>query len=141
MKRDHLVLTAGAIALILCALGAIAQNPQSSSKKGPENLPWTRFHPAAPPYQPTDAEKQQIQSKMDQLGDAIRELRSRHVDDGLLADVEIFYEAARWKMAYPEEFFRQRSVADTLAVVDKGLERAEQLKNGQSPWTSQKGRV
>src|SRR5215831_18870234 len=141
MKRDHLVLTAGAIALIGCTLCAIAQNPQSSSKKGPENLPWTRFHPAAQPYQPTDTEKQQIQSRMDQLGGAIRELRFRHVDDGLLADVEIYYEAARWKMAYPEEFFRQRSVTDTLAVLEKGLERVAQLKEGKSPWTSQKGRV
>src|SRR5215831_15792669 len=141
MKRDHFVFTSGAIALIGCALCAIAQNPQSSSKKGPENLPWTRFHPAAQPYQPTDAEKQQIQSKLDQLGGAIRELRSRRVDDGLQADVEIFYEAARWKMAYPEEFFRQRSVADTLAVLDKGLDRATLLKEGKSPWITQKGRV
>ncbi len=44
-------------------------------------------------------------------------------------------------MAYPEEFFRQRAVTDTLAVLDKGLERAAQLKDGQSPWTMQKGRV
>ena len=44
-------------------------------------------------------------------------------------------------MAYPEEFFRQRSVTDTLAVLDKGLERAAQLKEGKSPWTTQKGRV
>ena len=115
--------------------------PRPHRKEGPENLPWTRFHPAAPPYQPTDAEKQQIQAKTDQLGGIIRELRSARVDDALLADVEIYYEAARWKMAYPEEFFRQRTVADTLAVLDKGLERAAQLKEGKSPWTTQKGRV
>jgi dienelactone hydrolase len=141
MKRDHLVFTSGVAALIGCALCAIAQTPQSAGKKAPENLPWTRFHPAAQPYQPTDTEKQQIQSRMGELGGAIRELRSRHADNGLLADVEIYYEAARWKMAYPEEFFRQRSIADTLAVLDKGLERAAQLKEGRSPWTAQKGRV
>src|SRR5205085_8442228 len=100
------------------------------AKKAPENLPWTRFHPAAAPYEPTAAEKQQIQAKIDQLGAAIRELRSRRADDALLADVEIYHEAARWKMAYPEEFFRQRAVTDTLAVLDKGLERAAQLKDG-----------
>ena len=58
-----------------------------------------------------------------------------------MPDIEIYYEAARWKMSYPEEFFRQRSVADTLAVLDRGLERASQLKDGKSPWTTQKGRV
>jgi len=104
-------------------------------------LPWTRFHPAAPPYRPTDAEKQQIQAKIDQLDGMIRELRSARADDGRLADVEIYAEAARWKMAYPEEFFRPVSVADTLSVLDKGMERAAQLKEGKSPWTSQKGQV
>jgi len=44
-------------------------------------------------------------------------------------------------MTYPEEFFRPVSVADTLSVLDKGLERAAQLKEGKSPWTSQKGRA
>src|SRR4051812_15136015 len=100
----------------------------SQTARPPENLPWTRFHPAAPPYQPTAAEKQQIQSKIDELAGTIRDIRSRRPDDALLPDVEIYYEAARWKMAYPEEFFRQRSVADTLAVLDKGLERAALLK-------------
>src|SRR5258705_2231321 len=115
--------------------------PATKGKKGPENLPWTRFHPAAAPYQPTDAEKQQIQAKIDQLAKAIAALRTAQSNDSLLPDVEIYLEAARWKMAYPEEFFRQRSVTDTLAVLDKGLERAAQLKEGKSPWTTQKGRV
>jgi hypothetical protein len=131
----------GAVVVIVAILPAVSQTPAPARKKAPENLPWTRFHPATPPYQPTDAEKQQIQSKIDELGASINELRSRRAEDALLADVEIYYEAARWKMAYPEEFFRQRSVADTLSVLDKGLERAAQLKEGTSPWTTQKGRV
>jgi hypothetical protein len=135
---------------LLTALPALSQTPQGNASpapaaqkgRAPENLPWTRFHPAAPPYRPTDAEKQQIQAKIDQLDGMIRELRSMPADDGgLLADVEIYVEAARWKMAYPEEFFRQVSVADTLSVLDRGLERAAQLKEGKSPWTTQKGQV
>src|SRR5215467_9682483 len=98
MKRDHLVFTLGVTALTVCVLGAIAQTQPSTAKKAPENLPWTRFHPAAAPYQPTDAEKQQIQAKIDQLGEAIRDLRSSRGDDPLLPDIEIYYEAARWKM-------------------------------------------
>ena len=145
MKRTAIGYLCGFSLLVLGILPAISQQSQGSTpqaaKKAPENLPWTRFHPAAAPYQPTDAEKHQIQVKIDQLGQTIRELRSRRGDDPLLPDVEIYYEAARWKMAYPEEFFRPRSVADTLSVLDKGLERGEQLKAGLSPWTSQKGRV
>ncbi len=148
MKRRASGVLFGMVLLILAMLPAAPQTPQTNSppppapaKKAPENLPWTRFHPAAAPYPPADAEKQQIQAKIEQLGKAIGDLRSRRADDALLADVEIFHEAAIWKMAYPEEFFRQRSVTDTLAVLDKGLERAAQLTEGKSPWTTQKGRV
>lgn len=139
--RIALALLAALPALSQTPPGNESQTPAAPQRRAPENLPWTRFHPAAPPYRPTDTEKQQIQAKIDQLDGIIRELRSRQADEGLLADVEIYAEAARWKMAYPEEFFRQVSVADTLSVLDKGIERAAQLKEGRSPWTSQKGRV
>src|SRR5579872_5078930 len=94
-----------AILVLLAALPALSQIPQGQAPpapaapkpRPPENLPWTRFHPAAPPYQPTDAEKQQIQAKLDQLDGMIRELQSARADAGLLADVEIYAEAARWK--------------------------------------------
>jgi len=107
----------------------------------PENLPWTRFHPARPPYQPTSEEKQQIQAKLDELDRKIAELRSRGTDSDVLADVEIYSAAARWKMTYPEEFFKPKSVADTLQVLDQGIARAASLREGKSPWTTQKGQV
>ena len=88
---------------ILSVAAALPQEsappPKAPAKKAPENLPWTRFHPATPPYQPTEPEKQQIQARIDELGASIRELRARRADEALLADVEIFLEAARWKMA------------------------------------------
>src|SRR5947208_2676534 len=150
MKRSVVGFLFVAAVLILVILPAVLQNPPANTTQAPaakkaarppENLPWTRFHRPDPPYQPSDAEKQQIQAKTDQLGGVIRELKAKRVDDGLLADVEIYYQAALWKMAYPEEFFRQKSVADTLAVLDKGLERAAELTDGKSPWTTQKGLV
>jgi hypothetical protein len=140
---DLLICTTAGILVMLPALSQTQQTtpPSPLTNRALENLPWTRFHPAAAPNQPTDAEKQQIQAKIDQLSKAITGLRASGTSETLLADVEIYREASRWKMAYPEEFFRQRSVTDTLAVLDKGLERAAQLKQGQSPWTSQKGLV
>jgi hypothetical protein len=113
----------------------------NKSKRPPENLPWTRFHPARPPYQPTAEEKQQIQAKLDELDKKIGALRSRGTDSDLLADVEIYAEAARWKLTYPEEFFKPQSVADTLQVLDQGMARAASLREGKSPWTTQKGQV
>jgi len=70
--------------------------PDSSGyqrEEGPETLGRTLFHPAAPPCQPADLEKQQNQAKADRLGGVIGKLRSLRVDDALLADVEIYYEA------------------------------------------------
>src|SRR3954466_14981994 len=107
MKRHIFGVLYGVTLLALAIFPAISQTPPAT-KKAPENLPWTRFHPAAPPYQPTDAEKQQIQAKTEQLGRLIDELRSRHADEALLPDVEIYYSAVRWKLTYPEEFFRAR---------------------------------
>lgn len=137
----------GRLAVGLCLLStapAFSQAPQAAQtarQRPPENLPWTRFHPAAAPYQPTSEEKQRIQAKLDELDSRIRELRSKKTNDDLLADVEIYAEAARWKLAYPEEFFRQQSVEDTVDVLNQGLARAAQLQDGKAPWTTQKGRV
>jgi hypothetical protein len=126
---------------ILTALAWLLVTLAVSQNRPVENLPWTRFHPAAAPSQPTAEEKEQIKTKLGELDERIRVLRARRTDENLLADVEIFSEAARWKLTYPEEFFRAKSVADTLNVLTKGLERAQQLEAGNSPWVKQKGQV
>ena len=133
-----------AAALVLLVSSGLAQTVQvPSPKQGRpgEILPWTRFRPRTDPYKPTAEEKQRIQAKIDQLGAMIRELRSLRVVDTLLADVEIFHEAARWILTFPEEFSRKEAVAATLDVLGQGMERAAQLKEGKSPWTTQKGRL
>ena len=66
MKRHIFGVAMGVAMLTLAILPGVSQTPPAT-KKAPENLPWTRFHPATPPYQPTDAEKQQIQAKTDEL--------------------------------------------------------------------------
>src|SRR5947207_14449119 len=91
----------------------LAQTVQvSSPKQGRpgEILPWTRFRPRTASYTPTAEETQQIQAKIGQLGAMISGLQSRGTDDALLADVEIFREAARWILKFPEEFFRPDAV-------------------------------
>jgi hypothetical protein len=142
MKRfaiGALILASAAMIFILPVTSQTPEAPKPAKRV--ENLPWTRFHPAKPPYQPTSAEKDQIQAKLNELDVKIRELRSRGADDKLMPDVEIYAEAARWKLAYPEEFFVPESVGNTLDVLQQGLDRAAQLKEGKSPWTTQKGQV
>jgi hypothetical protein len=93
------------------------------------------------PYKPTAEEWQQIQAKTAELGRLIAPLRSKHAGSAALADVEVFEKAARWIVDFSEEFFTQDYVAQTLAVIDEGMERARRLAAGESPWLAEKGRT
>ena len=91
---------------------------------------------APPPIKPTAEETQRIQAKTDELAALIRNLKSRHADADLLADVAVYEKAGRMLLEFPEDFFTQAGIDHTLAVLDTGLERARKLQSGQSPWTT-----
>jgi len=115
--------------------------PSPKQGRAGEILPTTRFRPRTEPYTPSAEEKQQIHTKLAALDLEMGGLRARGVSDDLLVDVEIFAEAARWLLTFPEEFFRKESVASALGVLEMGVERVALLQKGQSPWTSAKGRM
>jgi len=94
-----------------------------------------------PPYKPTPEELQKIQTKADELGTLIRAAKAKRPDPALLADVEVYEKAARWILEFPEEFFSQAYVEQTLNVLDQGTARARQLAEGASPWIAEKGRT
>ncbi|HEY1082609.1 MAG TPA: hypothetical protein VGE29_10125, partial [Prosthecobacter sp.] len=58
----------------------------------------------------------------------------------LLPDVEVFYKAVDWALKY-KEVHKPAEVKSAQEALAEGKLRAEQLKNGQSPWTTQKGLV
>jgi len=123
------------------SIAQTVQVPSPRQGRAGEDLPWIRFHPRTTPYKPSAEETARIQAKIDQLDAALRSLRANRIDDAILADVELFAQAGRWILAFPEEFSRKEAVAATLDVTDQGLERAAQLKEGRTPWTTQKGRL
>ncbi|MBI5394823.1 MAG: prolyl oligopeptidase family serine peptidase [Verrucomicrobia bacterium] len=95
-----------------------------------------------PPYKPTDAEKQQISAKADELAAVLKQLAGKKPDAALLADVEVYHKAADWILRYAdEEFYAKRYVADTLAALDRGLARAKELATNKPSWPAQKGRL
>src|SRR5258706_9562066 len=94
-----------------------------------------------PPYKPTPDELQQIKSKADELDTLIRAAKVKRPDPSLLADVEVYEKAARWILEFPEEFFNQTYVTQTLSVLDEGASRARQLAAGEAPWVAEKGRT
>jgi dienelactone hydrolase len=82
--------------------------------------------PERPPaYKPSDAELQQIRTKIAQI----------HSND---PDVEIFRKAGEWILRFPEEFFTKVSYTNTLRLLDIGIARQAQSER---PWAQAKGRI
>jgi dienelactone hydrolase len=83
---------------------------------------------AEPPYAPSDAEKQQIRTKMGAI----------HSTD---PDVEVYRKAGEWILRHPEEFYTKAYFDNTLAVLDIGITRQQQIAKDEKPWTKEKGRI
>src|SRR5207244_10664514 len=58
----------------------------------------------------------------------------------LLPDVEVYFKAVHDALAY-QEFFDPRELDVADKVLANGLERADQLAGGQSPWTTTTGLI
>jgi len=71
----------------------------------------------------------------------VRELKAKHGEVDLVADVDIHAKGARWILEFPEDVTVQDDVTFALKMLDRGIERAKQLRDGESPWTTQKGKV
>ncbi len=89
-----------------------------------------------PRYEPSAAERGEIETKLAEL--TRRSPRCRRLKDAqrdVLADVAIYQKAAAWTLRL-NEFFAKKDVAATLKVIERGLERARQLADGQRPWAA-----
>lgn len=97
---------------------------------------------AADPYQPTAEEQRQIEDKMAALNSRLKALAAKHIDATLLADVDVYRKAAEWILRYPEEFYTKAYAANTVAALNKGLARAQELESSAgASWPKQKGRL
>jgi len=90
-------------------------------------------------FPPTPDQQQQIAAKIDQLDAAVAKLRAT-VPDEQLVDAEVYLKAAQWIVRF-DEFFAAGYAAQTIAVLDAGLERAGEIENGNAPWGKQAGVV
>jgi hypothetical protein len=92
---------------------------------------------APAPSQPPDPEmRKKIDEKMGSLADKISAIRGRNGEDKLLdtflADIEVFYHAAR-RILQHNEFFQKESAAWTLECLDTGLNRINQIERFMKP--------
>jgi Putative esterase len=127
---------AGLAIVILGAGLAGAQQPQQ-----PAPAPAGRGGRGAPPIQPKAEELAQIRAKSEQIEAAVKDLRAKHADADLVGDVEVYAKAGRILLEFPELFGTQNAIDHSLVVLDQGIERAKQLSDGASPWTTGKKQI
>ncbi len=96
---------------------------------------------APPRYEMTAQDRLALQAKLDVLDPLVRELKAKRGEVDLVADVDIHAKAGHWLLEFPQDVTVQEDVTFALRMLDRGIERAKQLQNGQSPWTLQKGKV
>ncbi len=90
------------------------------------------------------ADRSALQAGVDALGKEIDGLRDdlKKKPDllRLLPDVQIYHNAVRYAVAY-DELFRIREIAVAKKLLEQGLERARQLREGHAPWNTATGLV
>jgi pimeloyl-ACP methyl ester carboxylesterase len=94
---------------------------------------------APPPSTKPSAETvKKIEEGMDKLSRMLRQLRQLGVHDPALADIEIYYKAATWITRH-DEFYQKEAGDWTVEALERGLLRASQQTQGETPWFYQAG--
>jgi hypothetical protein len=91
-----------------------------------------------PPFTAKPEDLAQIGAKSQQIETLVEQLKAKHADPDLVGDVEVFAKAGRFLQEYPELIANQAAIDHAMAVLDRGIERANQLLAGSSPWNTGK---
>jgi hypothetical protein len=125
--------------MALPVISLVAQQPPPVAPGGAAGRGGSGQGPSR--YEMTAQDRQALQAKLDVLDPLVRELKAKRGEVDLVADVDIHAKAAHWLLEFPQDVTVQEDVTFALEMLDRGIERAKQLQNGQSPWTTQKGKV
>jgi pimeloyl-ACP methyl ester carboxylesterase len=93
-----------------------------------------------PPPELTAQQKKAYQAKLDEIDSIVKTLRAKAVNDDLIADVDVYSKAGKWLIEFPGGFVDEQGITNYLSVLDEGVERAHQLRDGLSPWVIEPGR-
>ncbi len=137
MNKFAIIAVAAATALLWTAT---AQQPAGAEgKSGPVKSGKKGFGP--PPIQPKPEELASIKRKADEIESIFAPVKAKRGEaDPLVADVDVYLKAGRFLLEFPQTFFTQAGIDQAMTVLDRGIERARQLRDGRSPWAEGKGR-
>lgn len=89
-------------------------------------------------FPPDAATLKKITDKTEQLRKAIDATPEKH--SAHLPDVKVFHKAAEWIVRH-SEWYTEKSAQQTSDVLDAGLKRAAELKDGKTPWLKVEGKA
>ncbi len=116
---------------------------QSSQADGPaDNIP-DSVRPVPPVgVEVPEAQRQELETGLAKLKAAIDELAQRKdaLTRELLPDVQTYHNAVSDALTY-DEFFKPPEIETAMSLLADGLARADELKSGRAPWTTQMGPV
>lgn len=126
------------IAAMLACVGMVtfvrADGAGDNDPSTVRRLPKLGIEVSAPQKQALEAGLQKLRTAIDGLPKDSPQIQA------LVPDVEIFYKAAHDALRY-QEFYQPKEIEDAIGLLQTGLQRAEQLMAGQSPWTTATGLV
>jgi hypothetical protein len=89
-----------------------------------------------PAFQAKPEQLAPIGEKSQQIEELVKQLKAKHADPDLVGDVEVFAKAGRFLVEFPELMNSQNAVDHAMTVLDRGIERGNQLLAGTSPWNT-----
>jgi len=112
---------------------------------GPKDNQATDVRPIPPPgIAVPDADRVRLAEGLTHLRTAIDEAAKAQAKHprlaDLLPDLEIYHKAVDWALRY-NEVHKLGELKSADEIIAEGLQRAGQFKDGQTPWTKQKGLV
>lgn len=121
--------------LLLLAAITLAQTPAQQPTQPATQRPAMRPIPPAGVEVPA-ADRTELENGLRRLKTAMDKVK----DHPLWPDVAIYHEAVRYALQY-NEFFKLEEVFKAKLLLQHGEERARQLAEGKSPWTTATGLV
>ncbi|TWU26577.1 hypothetical protein Pla52o_04300 [Novipirellula galeiformis] len=127
--------TSACLALLLLITSVVADGPRDNVADNVRAVPPVGIELSEADRNELDGGLTELNAKIEQLHQS-KELRVQ----SLIPDVEIFSRAIRDAIAH-RELFHKNDIGKARQVLAEGHARADALKNGNAPWTTQTGLV
>ena len=121
--------------IVLVAMPAFADGPRDNVADNVRRIPRRGV-------EVSDEDRSVLEKGLNALRQSIDEVRRSQSFQikQFVPDVEIFHRAVHVALKH-NEFFSKADIGKAKVLLQTGIERARQLNNGQTPWTSQTGLV